>query len=115
MRKQSASRGWDIVNSRFSRTWTPCPPPGSDPEALIASGHLRAHPLTYEDFLPVSAAGIFQSNLGDEAAQDFAANPNRAAFEADLGAPVQDEFALYQQLQDASLARCMAQLGMAPA
>ena len=91
------------------------PPPGSDPEALIASGHLRAHPLTYEDFLPVSAAGIFQSNLGDEAAQDFAANPNRAAFEADLGAPVQDEFALYQQLQDASLARCMAQLGLAPA
>ncbi|MGU0160445.1 2-oxoadipate dioxygenase/decarboxylase family protein [Escherichia coli] len=25
-----------------------------------------AQPITYEDFLPVSAAGIFQSNLGNE-------------------------------------------------
>ncbi|WP_310657066.1 2-oxoadipate dioxygenase/decarboxylase family protein, partial [Acinetobacter baumannii] len=25
-----------------------------------------AQPIIYEDFLPVSAAGIFQSNLGNE-------------------------------------------------
>ncbi|MBL3674809.1 2-oxoadipate dioxygenase/decarboxylase HglS [Paracoccus aerius] len=82
-----------------------------DVEALIAAGYLRADPITYEDFLPVSAAGIFQSNLGDEAAQDFQASPNRDRFEADLGAKVQDEFELYQSLQDDSLSRCLSTLG----
>ncbi len=33
-------------------------------QALIAAGHVDVEPLVYEDFLPVSAAGIFQSNLG---------------------------------------------------
>ncbi|MCZ0963370.1 2-oxoadipate dioxygenase/decarboxylase HglS [Paracoccus benzoatiresistens] len=82
-----------------------------DVEALIAAGCLRADPITYEDFLPVSAAGIFQSNLGDDAAQDFQASPNRDRFEADLGAKVQDEFELYQSLQDGSLSRCLSTLG----
>ena len=36
-------------------------------EALVACGALVADPQTYEDFLPVSAAGIFQSNLGSDA------------------------------------------------
>ena len=40
------------------------------PSALIADGFLRADPIVYEDFLPVSAAGIFQSNLDDTAAED---------------------------------------------
>lgn len=82
-----------------------------DVEALIAAGYLQTDPITYEDFLPVSAAGIFQSNLGDEAAQDFQASPNRDRFEADLGARVQDEFELYQALQDDSLSRCLSMLG----
>lgn len=30
---------------------------------LLSQGMLEALPLTYEDFLPLSAAGIFQSNL----------------------------------------------------
>ncbi|MDB6178442.1 VOC family protein [Paracoccus sp. Z330] len=81
-----------------------------DVETLLARGYLRADPITYEDFLPVSAAGIFQSNLGDEGGQGFAASPNRSRFEADLGAEVQDEFELYQSLQDASLARCLSEL-----
>lgn len=33
-------------------------------DSLIAQGALRVTPMIYEDFLPVSAAGIFQSNLG---------------------------------------------------
>ncbi len=33
-------------------------------EVLIARGLATADPIVYEDFLPVSAAGIFQSNLG---------------------------------------------------
>ena len=40
--------------------------PGDDPQPLIERGWVVAQPITYEDFLPVSAAGIFQSNLGNE-------------------------------------------------
>ena len=47
---------------------------------------MQFDPIVYEDFLPVSAAGIFQSNLGDEAAQEFVASPNQQRFEQDLGA-----------------------------
>ena len=36
----------------------------ADMDALIAASFVVAEPITYEDFLPVSAAGIFQSNLG---------------------------------------------------
>ncbi|WP_108262496.1 2-oxoadipate dioxygenase/decarboxylase HglS [Mangrovicoccus ximenensis] len=82
---------------------------------LVAAGLLRADPITYEDFLPVSAAGIFQSNLGDGAAQAFAANPNRARFEEDLGAPVTDLHQLYAEAEAASLARARADLARAVA
>jgi uncharacterized glyoxalase superfamily metalloenzyme YdcJ len=34
-------------------------------EDLIREGYLQTVPITYEDFLPVSAVGIFKSNLGD--------------------------------------------------
>jgi uncharacterized glyoxalase superfamily metalloenzyme YdcJ len=33
-------------------------------EVLVTAGLATADPIVYEDFLPVSAAGIFQSNLG---------------------------------------------------
>ena len=64
-------------------------------DSLIAEGLVQFDPIVYEDFLPVSAAGIFQSNLGDDAAQEFVASPNQQRFEADLGAAVLDEFAHY--------------------
>ncbi|CAM3655288.1 2-oxoadipate dioxygenase/decarboxylase family protein [Litorimonas haliclonae] len=52
--------------------------------------------LTYEDFLPVSAAGIFRSNLGEDGeAHALKATANQEAFEAALGRPVHDMFALY--------------------
>ncbi|ERK17521.1 putative cytoplasmic protein [Pantoea sp. AS-PWVM4] len=83
-------------------------PPGAEEsmEQLMAEGRLLAEPITYEDFLPVSAAGIFQSNLGDEAHVRSAGHASKAAFETALGATVQDEMVLYQQLQQRSLARC---------
>ena len=52
-------------------------------------------PILYEDFLPVSAAGIFRSNLGPGNAQAGLAASSRTEFEAALGAPVGDEMALY--------------------
>ncbi|SDI53703.1 2-oxoadipate dioxygenase/decarboxylase HglS [Alloyangia pacifica] len=86
-----------------------------DASALVAAGVLRADPIIYEDFLPVSAAGIFQSNLGDEAAQSFVANPNRDRFEADLGVPVVDLHQRYAEAEAASLAQARAVLGRAHA
>ena len=76
---------------------------GQNLEDLIASGAVIAEPIIYEDFLPVSAAGIFQSNLGSDTSSVSSGNPSQTAFEQALGCAVQDEFALYQQLQQDSL------------
>jgi len=73
-------------------------------EALIAAGLASADPIVYEDFLPVSAAGIFQSNLGGDEQRAYAAHANRDAFEQALGMKVEDEFAIYARLQAESLA-----------
>ncbi|MDD0976648.1 VOC family protein [Pseudomonas fontis] len=81
-------------------------------EALIGAGHVHFAALVYEDFLPVSAAGIFQSNLGDEAQSDYGSNANRAAFEQALGASVQDELALYAESERRSLQACAQALNL---
>ena len=75
-------------------------------EALIAAGHVAVEPLVYEDFLPVSAAGIFQSNLGDAAQSHYAANSNRAEFEKALGRRTIDELTLYEETQQRSIEAC---------
>ena len=80
-----------------------------------AMGLIIASPVIYEDFLPVSAAGIFQSNLGDGAQQAFEASPNQRRFEADLGTQVLDEFAHYEGIQNASLGQCLAALNRSAA
>lgn len=83
---------------------------GGDLEALIAQGIVQAEPITYEDFLPVSAAGIFQSNLGGDAQKHYQANAAQQGFEAALGAAVHDEIALYADAQERSLAQVRAAL-----
>ncbi len=82
------------------------PRAGESVTQLLAEERLSAEPIVYEDFLPVSAAGIFQSNLGDVAQARSAGNASRADFESALGCAVQDEMALYQQMQQRSLERC---------
>lgn len=82
------------------------PRAGESVTQLLAEERLSAEPIVYEDFLPVSAAGIFQSNLGDVAQTRSAGNASRADFESALGCAVQDEMALYQQMQQRSLERC---------
>ncbi|WP_192035688.1 VOC family protein [Halomonas sp. YLGW01] len=77
----------------------------TDLEALIEQGLVEARPITYEDFLPVSAAGIFQSNLGGTQNDAYAGHANREAFESALGAAVTDELALYAEREAASKAR----------
>jgi uncharacterized glyoxalase superfamily metalloenzyme YdcJ len=75
----------------------------SDLDALVTRGLVHAEPIVYEDFLPVSAAGIFQSNLGGEEQKQYAAHAAQQAFEGDLGARVHDEIALYEQAQQRSI------------
>jgi len=82
----------------------------SDLKQLIESNLLQIHPITYEDFLPVSAAGIFQSNLDDRETQTFSLSPNQRAFEQDLGCSVTSEFEYYEKIQTDSLRDCLQQL-----
>lgn len=81
-------------------------------QGLIDAGHVHFEALVYEDFLPVSAAGIFQSNLGDDAQAHYGSNANREAFEAALGLAVLDELALYAQAEQRSLLACAQALGV---
>lgn len=67
------------------------------------AGNTTLIPIIYEDFLPVSAAGIFQSNLGDNTAQKIEASSNQKLFEAALGTAVADPFALYAALASEKL------------
>ncbi|KIU46982.1 hypothetical protein QV12_20410 [Pseudomonas putida] len=80
--------------------------------ALIEAGHVHFEALVYEDFLPVSAAGIFQSTLGEGAQSEYGSNANRDAFEQALGKSVQDELALYAESERRSLAACAQALNL---
>ena len=80
-------------------------------EDLVSGGYLRVEPLVYEDFLPVSAAGIFQSNLGDAAQTHYGVHSNQQAFEKALGRSTIDELQLYAQTQQRSIEQCLAALG----
>lgn len=86
-----------------------------DLEALIAEGIVDVRPIVYEDFLPVSAAGIFQSNLGGGEQRAYNANAAQSAFEEALGSPVADPFALYEAIERDSIAAVHAALGSAMA
>ncbi|OBK75957.1 DUF1338 domain-containing protein [Mycobacterium sp. 1164985.4] len=79
--------------------------PATD-EELAASGlaYYRggdpSKPVVYEDFLPASAAGIFRSNLDDDARADESAGgfDYGAAWLSDrIGRPVHDPYALYEK------------------
>ncbi|WP_178117631.1 VOC family protein [Pseudomonas sp. R5(2019)] len=74
-------------------------------EDLISKGLVLADPIIYEDFLPVSAAGIFQSNLGGTEQKEFASNAAKDNFERALGSSVLDKFQLYEHSQRESLAK----------
>ncbi|UVL00713.1 VOC family protein [Pseudomonas sp. B21-048] len=86
---------------------------GASLEDLLRGGYVRVEPLVYEDFLPVSAAGIFQSNLGDAAQTHYGVHSNRQAFEKALGRSTIDELGLYAQTQQRSIEECCKTLGLA--
>jgi uncharacterized glyoxalase superfamily metalloenzyme YdcJ len=81
-----------------------------DIESLLAEGAVDAVPILYEDFLPVSAAGIFRSNLGDDTQTYQKGTDRKDEFEACLGAKVLDPFELYQAIETDSISRCLEAL-----
>jgi uncharacterized glyoxalase superfamily metalloenzyme YdcJ len=83
---------------------------------LVEAGVLVPVPIVYEDFLPRSAAGIFQSNLTDEGTRDddLLGTPYDIGMLSEvIGRQIADPALLYQAQQSASLAAAAEQLGLA--
>ena len=86
-------------------------------DAFIEAGLINIKPIIYEDFLPVSAAGIFTSNLATESqakseldvnetvkeSTSQSQNANLESFEEAMGTRVVNSFDLYERLQQQSL------------
>lgn len=82
-----------------------------DLDLLLKNGYLRIEPMVYEDFLPVSAAGIFASNLGTEdAKRTYEGSSNQSLFEKDLGKPVHDLMEWYEKIQKETIKICLTEL-----
>ncbi|KAJ5538623.1 hypothetical protein N7494_008102 [Penicillium frequentans] len=82
---------------------------------LLDQGILNYEPLTYEDFLPLSAGGIFNSNLGSPSQSKqliMSAEPDLDGFQRSLGCLIADEFHLYAETEASSLEACRGQLGL---
>jgi uncharacterized glyoxalase superfamily metalloenzyme YdcJ len=82
---------------------------------LVTRGALLPEPIVYEDFLPRSAAGIFQSNLTDEGTRDD--RQAGTAWDLDalsgvVGRAVHDPAELYAAQQEASLRTAEKVLGI---
>lgn len=83
--------------------------------ALLDQGRLTAHPIVYEDFLPKSAAGIFQSNLdggGGTNRRQEAAPRDVGWLSGVLDRTVHDPQQLYSAQTDESLAKAAALLDL---
>jgi uncharacterized glyoxalase superfamily metalloenzyme YdcJ len=84
-------------------------------QQLLDQDVLVYEPLTYEDFLPLSAGGIFNSNLGNVSLSKqliMSAEPDLDGFQRCLGTCVADEFHLYYEMQKESIQYCEHQLGL---
>jgi uncharacterized glyoxalase superfamily metalloenzyme YdcJ len=82
---------------------------------LLDAGALVAEPIVYEDFLPRSAAGIFQSNLTDEGSRDdeqLGTPYDLERLSEVVGIRIADPTDLYAAQQAGSLAEAEAALGV---
>ena len=78
---------------------------------LVEEEILEADPITYEDFLPFSAAGIFRSNLSSTADDEKNGSSYEGFDDSEqlataLGCSVYDSQDLYASIQTESLAKC---------
>lgn len=98
-----------------ARPWT-----GGDTvsfDALLDGGHLEVAPIVYEDFLPRSAAGIFQSNLtsdGSRRDDEHATHQDAGTLADAMGREVLDPYTLYASQQHRSLDAALRDLGLTP-
>lgn len=86
-----------------------------DVEQLIDAGVLAPQPIVYEDFLPRSAAGIFQSNLKEEGTRDNeqqGADYDIEALSRIVGRDIVEPYQLYRAQEEASLLAAAQQLGV---
>ncbi|MFI2348111.1 2-oxoadipate dioxygenase/decarboxylase family protein [Streptomyces sp. NPDC019443] len=89
--------------------------PPQDLAGLVDGDWVSAGPIVYEDFLPRSAAGIFQSNLSEEGTRDataLGAHYDQQWLSGVLERPVHDPFDLYAAQQDSSLRQARQALGL---
>lgn len=87
----------------------------TDLPELIRLGYVDYEGLRYEDFLPVSAAGIFASNLNQYGTKSSAAQKpvyTQAMLEEILGRKIVDPNVTYAGLEAESLQQVYAQLGL---
>ena len=87
----------------------------TDIHELVRRGLVRVDGLRYEDFLPVSAAGIFASNLnqyGTAPTADERPAQSRSMLEDIMGRPVVDTAALYAGMEARSLLDTYAALDL---
>ncbi|WP_433678699.1 2-oxoadipate dioxygenase/decarboxylase [Nocardia sp. CA-119907] len=89
--------------------------PGRSLTELIDHGWVVQQPIVYEDFLPKSAAGIFQSNLTGDGHKDptqTSAEIDAAWMEAIVERTLHDPYALYDGVRRASLTQVARDLGI---
>ena len=82
---------------------------------LLKKGYIQAEGLRYEDFLPVSAAGIFASNLGQYGTKSTAAEKpvyRQDQLETIMGRKIVDSHQTYKALEAESIAGAYVQLGI---
>ncbi|KAM5348618.1 hypothetical protein ACJ41O_008442 [Fusarium nematophilum] len=82
-------------------------------EDLVSQGYLRADPITCEDFLPFSAAGIFRSNLGSSTrGAPTEKKPDQEGYERALGCALLSADELYLKMQTQSIEKCVMDSGL---
>jgi len=108
-----------LVHARYTPTAKGLAARGSirttDRTELVQLGHVDYEGLRYEDFLPVSAAGIFASNLNQYGTKTTAAQKPvypQALLEEILGRPIVDSNRTYAGLEAESLLNTYAQLDL---
>lgn len=87
----------------------------TDLNELLRLGYVHADGLRYEDFLPVSAAGIFASNLGQYGTKSTAVNKpvyTREMLEKIMGKDIIESDDIYRGLQEESIRQVNVQLGL---
>jgi uncharacterized glyoxalase superfamily metalloenzyme YdcJ len=89
--------------------------PGRSLTDLIDQGWVRPEPIVYEDFLPKSAAGIFQSNLTSDGHKDNTQSVSEidgAWMEGVLNRTLHNPYELYDGIRQASIEHVSNQLGI---